>query len=104
MYRKWIPTAISRRYGVSKYSVELDQEVEGFYRTFGKFAWSLAQDLRKFSFVETTSRYNNLSNHEKANIKRAVVESIQNAVIGLLLGLIDWDGDDDSWAKNAFEY
>lgn len=51
-----------------------------------------------------SQRFKELSKHEKANILRAIADLGQALVISSLLAWIDWDGDDESWWKNALQY
>lgn len=55
-------------------------------------------------FFTASKRYNELSRHQKANMRRAAMDVAQALMVSSLLSFIDWDDDDDSWIKNALEY
>lgn len=104
MYRKWLKPSLNRRFKSLNYNRDLDAWTEGYYLTTGRFLLQLANDIRKTQF-DIVSEWNNLSKREKANIRRAITEVAHFAAISLILGLIDWDDDDDSpWIKRMAEY
>lgn len=104
MYRKWLKPSLNRRFKSLNYNRDLDAWTEGYYLTTGKFLLQLANDLRKAQF-DIVSEWDNLSKREKANIRRAITEVAHFAAISVVLGLIDWDDDDDSpWIKRMAEY
>lgn len=37
MFRKWLPSAMTRRFQGENYSLELEDNKEGYYNTTGKF-------------------------------------------------------------------
>lgn len=109
MFRKWMYTAYTRRYGRNQFNVELDMEIEGYYNSLFKFLHQLGKDAIRGKFI-WGSRFNALEGYQKANFLRAVVDATQMLIISSLLGFIDWGGDDDksrkrrSWLSNAIEY
>lgn len=104
MYRKWIKPGMNRRFSSLAFNYDLDQWIEGYYRTSGRFMLQLAKDLRKLQF-DIGSRWGELTNHEKANIKRALAETGHFLAVALVLGLIDWPESKRSpWLIRMAEY
>lgn len=104
MFRKWVKPSLNRRFKSATYNMDLQAWTEGYYITTGRFLWQLAQELRKSQF-DLASDWNKLSKTEKANIKRAVTEVAHYLAIIAVLGLIDWDDDDDRpWLSKMVEY
>jgi hypothetical protein len=104
MFRKWIKPSLNRRFAEGMYNYDLDAWTEGYYRTAGRFMWQLAKDLKAAEFNIST-RWNELSGTEKANIKRALTEVAHYLAIVCILGLIDWDDQDDRpWLAAMAEY
>ena len=52
MFRKWIIPSLNRRFESTKYNMELESEVEGYYRTLGRFLNQMQQDLRQGMVVK----------------------------------------------------
>lgn len=102
MFRKYLLPSLNRRYGKAKFDYMLDQEVEGMYTSAFKFMGSLISDLRQGQFNYAAS-YDKLSDHQKANMKRTLVEV--STLFGLMItaaALASFADDDDekSWALN----
>lgn len=83
-FRQWMPAHYSRRFASPYYDAELDQYREGYYRTLGRFSLELLKDIAraKFQFAINSK---NLSEHEKANLKKALSEI---AMFLMLSGII----------------
>lgn len=94
LFRKWIPSALTRRFGAYRYDRSLKIESEGYYMTMGKFLLNVVKDLKKLKF-NALYRFNELEEYEKANMRRAITEIAHWLIVGLLVGLIDWKGGDD---------
>ena len=105
MFRKWIKPSLNRRFAEGFYNYDLDAWTEGYYRTAGRFMMQLASDLKNAQFNIAT-RWGELNNTEKANMKRALTEVAHYLAIVCILGLIDWDDDDDdkTWLMSMVEY
>ena len=104
MFRKWIKPNLNRRFKSATYNYDLQAWTEGYYVTTGRFLLQLAQELRKSQF-DIASEWNKLSKTEKANIRRAVTEVAHYLAIITVLGLIDWDDDEDRpWLEKMVEY
>lgn len=105
LYRNWMVPAFNRRFGGAHYNLMLDSETEGYYRTLGKFLWSTIKDLRELKFT-AMAYWNEMSNTEKANIKRAVTE-LSTFVVLITANaflLSDWDDKDNPWIMRNLAY
>ncbi len=72
-FRQWMPAHYNRRFAGAYYDAQMDQWREGYYRTLGSFSLNLARDLVRLKF-ELATHWDELSEHEKANIRRALTE------------------------------
>lgn len=103
-FRKWMVPHYTRRYGIMKYDLQLDQFREGYYITAFKAVKNIAVSMTN---AKETAAFNwkNLTAHEKANLKRASLELGTFAAMGILLGLVLGDYDDkDTWAGRLMMY
>ena len=104
MFRKWIKPSLNRRFKSATYNFDMEAWTEGYYRTTGRFLWQLAKELKEGQFA-LVANWKNLTNTEKANIKRAATEVGHFLAIALILGLIDWSDDKDRpWLVKMAEY
>lgn len=89
LFRNWIVSGFRRRFQEAKADYELEDVVEGNYRTFFKI---LVEDIknRQLPFLYS---YNNLTNLQKQNIRRTMVEVITFvsavSLSGLLMGELE---------------
>lgn len=105
LYRNWMIPAFNRRFGGSNYNIMLGSETEGYYRTLGRFLLNVLKDLKEFKFT-AGAYWNEMSNVEKANMKRAGTELITFAVllVANALLLTDWDDKDNPWIMRTVAY
>ena len=103
MFRKWVKPSLNRRFQEATYNMDLQEWTEGYYRTAGRFMIQLAKDLKQAQF-NIGSSWSELTNTEKANIKRSIVEVAHYLMIVAALGLIDWDTKNSTWAGKMAEY
>lgn len=103
MFRKWIPTSMMRRFGKNAYDADLKSWREGYYRTTGRFLGTMLSDLKHLRRA-VLSEWGNMSNHEKANIRRALTELTNFAMIVLGTMLLSGTDDDDSWVQRMTYY
>ena len=83
-FRKWIADGAARRFDKSYYNVALGQEIEGNYRSTGKFMAALIKDLTQMEF-DVAANWSELTNHEKANVKRTATEVAMVVAMSLSL-------------------
>lgn len=104
MFRKWIKPSVNRRFKSATYNFDMEAWTEGYYRTTGRFMLQLAKELKEGQFA-IAANWSNLTNTEKANIKRALTEVGHFLAIALVLGLLDWSDDKDRpWLVKMAEY
>lgn len=97
-YRDWIPTALRYRFGKRTTNLEkqntihggeqlfqLSAEVEGYYRTFGRFMYDLGKELRHGSFA-IHQVWDDLDDYDRKNVRRAVGEIVQFGIVLLIVG------------------
>lgn len=97
-YRKWIKPQMNKRFMAAQYSNVMDQYEEGYYRTVARIVNELIRGK-----VQWAALKNELTDHEKRNITRVITEMAQLFALWLLVGFVDWDDDDDSWAAKYAE-
>jgi hypothetical protein len=104
MFRKWIKPSLNRRFKSATFNYDLDAWTEGYYNTSGRFLLQLAKELKEGQFA-LSANWNQLTNTEKVNIKRAATEVGHFLIVALVLGLIEWPNDKDRpWAVKMAEY
>ena len=86
-FRQWMPAHYGRRFSKARYDARLEQWREGYYRTLGRFSLDLLKDLKRAKF-EIATRWNELSQHEKANITRSLAEIGIFASLSVLLSML----------------
>ena len=101
-FRGWMYEGFKRRFTKKRDFHMLEQEMEGFYTTGAKAIWNLAKDLRTFNLQLAKEDWAKLTSHEKANIKRMIVETssimllaISGAMLGKAGKMLDDEFDSD---------
>ena len=103
-FRKWMIPGFNRRFKEYYKNYELPAEVEGYYRTSGKFIWELIKDLKEGQFSIMKNWYS-LKDFEKANMRRSMSEvAIFLLALAVMQALSHIEGDDDDWALNMAAY
>ena len=104
MFRKWMRPSWNRRFNSATYNYDLQAWTEGYYRTTGRFFLALAQDMRQAQF-DIASRWGEMTQTEKANVKRALTEVAHFLTVTAAIGLIEWSDDRDRpWLVRMVEY
>jgi len=108
VFRKWMPTGIHRRFERKYRNYMIGDEIEGMYRTSGRFMLQLVKEIKEgqFTFASAGDAFDKLSPMEKANIKRSMVEVgyfLTAVIAGGFLAALAGD-DDDNWALNMLAY
>ena len=99
-YRKWMKAQYNKRFMGAQYDVTLEQYQEGYYRTFGRIMNQLVRGQVQLSMLK-----DQLSSHEKANIRRVITELIQFFAVWCLANLLEWPDDKDRpWIVKLAEY
>ena len=108
VFRKWMPSGIHRRFERKYRNYMIGDEIEGMYRTSGRFMLQLVKEIKEgqFTFASAGDAFDKLSPMEKANIKRSMVEVgyfLTAVIAGGFLAALAGD-DDDNWALNMLAY
>lgn len=106
LYRNWMRPLFLNRFGESRYNYDLGQEVEGYYRTLGRFTYNLIKEMKNSEF-HIMSDFKNLTPLEKANIKRGFAELATYGALLLLIQALHFIPDDDKkrpWAVRIASY
>lgn len=105
LYRNWLVPAFNRKFAASDYNMMLDSEVEGYYRTLGRFLWNTLKDLKELKFTSAIY-WNQMSVTEKANIKRAITELSTFLVLMVANAFLfsDWDDKENPWIQRTIAY
>ena len=96
-YRKWIKPSINRRFASTSFNYDLDTMQEGFYRTLIRFTAETIRELHAKNF-NIGARWKEMSDYEKANMRRALTEISTYLAILIAIALIP--DDDDDWADS----
>lgn len=103
-FRQWMPALVMNRIAAKKINIRTGKEEEGYYRTLISFLAGYIADLknRKFNIL---TRFSELTDHQKANIRKANWELGILAVISLILSTsLGEPDDDDPWLANMAKY
>lgn len=102
-YRDWIPAQFRYRFGARTSNLEKGGGVEGYYRTTGRFAKQIYDEL-KHGEKTIGQIWDSLDDYERANVKRATAEVIQLAVITAIASLLGGADKDRPWALRVISY
>jgi len=106
IFRKFMRPGFNRRFRKKYYNYEGQFDVEGYYRTFGRFASILAKDLKHGQFL-LAAHWNELTDSEKQNIMRTATEAGYMLSVALflqfVLPMIGGD-DEDDWKGQMAAY
>jgi hypothetical protein len=99
-----MPAHYNRRFARPYYDATLGKYREGYYLTFGRFAVDTLKDITRAKWQIATN-WKNLSNHEKANIKRAIAELCIFGMLSALIALMGPEKDKKgSWYDRMIIY
>lgn len=105
LFRNFIAPTVAKRYATSHYNIESGEVEEGFYVTLLKFIGMVV--FKNENSYTNESRIkaslNNLTDAQKVNLRRAITEFCSLALLGLLIGFVlgDWDDDDDYTTRSV---
>lgn len=105
LFRGWIIQPLKRRYQGANFNQDLDNYEEGFYRTAGKYFLNYAKSLKNGQF-NIAANWKELSNHEKANMRRFFTEVAMLFTLSTLFQVM-FGGDDeepDTLAMSMLKY
>lgn len=99
-YRKWIKPAYNKRFQKAQQNLTMDAVEEGYYRTLLRVCNELVR-----GHVQLTALKDELTDEEKANIKRALFEIVQFLCVWAIVNFVEWPDDEDRpWAMKLAEY
>jgi len=85
-FRQWMPAHYMRRFARAHYDADLEQWREGYYTTVVKTLSQMWKESIKAKTM-TLKYYNVLSEHEKANLRRATAEVSEFLILMVLVRL-----------------
>lgn len=109
MFRKWIIPTWRKRFDGLYYDNVMQDYREGYYRTGGRF---LANNVKKFFYrlsdeskaaeIAINADWHNLTEYEKANVRRFATEATVFSTLVILYSIVKgWaDDDDDKFLDN----
>lgn len=106
MFRKFVLPGFKRRFGRRAYIERLEDSVEGNYRTTTRFFGALAEDAYKLKFDLLANEWNELSDHEKANVRRTITE-LAFLTLSLIMAkvfLAALQDEDDPWDERYYSF
>lgn len=99
-YRKWMKVQMNRRFQPMQYNLATNTWEEGYYVTMGRIMNDLVRGK-----VQLGEVWNDLTETEKANIKRGLTELVQFFAVWCLANLVEWPDDKKRpWAVKLAEY
>lgn len=104
-YRKWIKPSLNRRFKATTYNYDLDSYVEGTYITVFRLISQNIRDIRAKQF-DYMSRFKELNDYEKANLKKVNFELAVMALIALAIQMLPDDDDikEDTYVSRMYRY
>lgn len=103
-FKQWMPATYSKRFKKGQYDAQLEQWREGYYNTMFRFVLETLKDAKRMQF-QLGINWNNLSAHEKANMRRAGIELGTFALLSLLIMAIGPVKDKEgNWAARMAIY
>lgn len=105
-FRKWMPASFDRRFSNMRFDYEMNEWTEGYYRTTYNFIRRIVKDIHEGG-ISYAIENQNLSETEKANLKRTAVEVAHFALCIIAISALYDDDDDDSedgYVRNMLEY
>jgi hypothetical protein len=99
-FRKWVIPGIKYRWGAEYHDERLMDTVEGYYRTFGNFIISAVKE-RAFYGEAFKSKVKGLSRVQRANMRKALMESTTTIALLLIAGILHGLRDEDEDLKDS---
>lgn len=105
IFRKWIVPSFVRRFDTLNYNMDLEDWTEGYYTTVVNTLGKLYTDIKSGQFTWQAFQ-DELSDTQKANLKKAGKEMLFFTLICLALAIIPFDDLDDErpWISKIVEY
>ena len=108
LFRKWIWKSYTKRFSKLDFNYDTEEWEEGYYRSCCNFIVALCEDLKEFKF-NIGVHWDSMSEEEKANCKKVLIEISTFVSVCMINLMADWDGGDDDdnfedWAYNMLMY
>lgn len=99
-FRQWMPMHYLRRFGEARYDYDLEQELEGYYRTTWKFVYNIAKELKQQKF-DIVANWKNLTDYQKTNIHKSLRETLLFFVLTWTIKAMGSAADDkgNTWKR-----
>lgn len=99
-FRQWMPMHYLRRFGEARYDYDLEQELEGYYRTTWKFLTNIAKELKQQKF-DIVSNWKNLNDYQRSNITKSLKETLLFVLLTWTIGAMGSAADDkgNTWKR-----
>lgn len=99
-YRKWMKPQFNKRFQEAQYNVTTGEFEEGYYRTILRIGNELIRGQ-----VQLSAQWDRMSQHERANVRRAITEILQFMAVWALANWVEWDDDKNRpWSVKLAEY
>lgn len=99
-YRKWMKPQYNKRFQEAQYNVTTGEFEEGYYRTILRIGNELIRGQ-----VQLSAQWDRMSQHERANVRRAITEIIQFMAVWALANWVEWPDDKNRpWSVKLAEY
>ena len=103
-FRQWMPAHYERRFRGLHYDADLGDDREGYYVSSVKFLWGCIKDLGDRR-MQIATRWNELSDMEKYNLKRCIAEIQTLALLSVAnLSLGEYKDKKGNWAYRNLMY
>ena len=103
-FRQWMPAHYQRRFRGLYYNTDLGEYREGYYVSTFKFIRDCVRDLKEAKF-QIATRWHELSDMERYNLKRAAAETAILAMLTASLALLgDYKDKKGNWAYRHLIY
>ena len=103
-FRQWMPAHYERRFARAHYDNDLERWREGYYVTVGKTLNQMRKEAKKAG-IKALMHYKNLSEHERANLRRANAEIAEFLTLLTLIRLGGRVKDKDrNWIEKMVLY
>lgn len=106
MHRGWLIDGVTKRIKKRGYNYSLGEIDEGYYRTTWNFLYNTVLSKERVNSIsEAVSRWNELSDIEKMNVRRSILEiSVGYVVMYLAVGLNSIADDEDDYLLDSLAY
>lgn len=89
-FKKWMKPMMNNRFQKLQKDIILETDIEGYYRTTGRIISELIRGEKQLFALDSQ-----LTDEEKFNIKRALLEVVQFMAVYAIANWIDWPDDQD---------